>query len=206
MYAATTAENFAVCSSLLQEAIQGFQASGTDGLIAEAISQYESKPAGPYIYCYSGASENEADVVDLVRFVHPYLQLNETIAESVKNMTQVNAEAYEAGYIDASTKAIDECCANFFNYSVAFNQAASDNSSSVEVGSQREYLGFSEKIGVGSGEEIFYCGCPYTNIPDGDRGNRNIPLLKETLGSGSSPAVGVGFGVIVALLSVFVPF
>ena len=146
-------------------------------MIMTIASQYESYPSGSYVYCYNNIQEDQESSLDLVRFVHPYLMLNETIGTTIKGLDNVDAAKYEGSYQNASVKAVQDCCGKLFNFTLNFNQSRSESSDGQVIsGALRYYLGFGAKYRDG----YILCGCPTTDIPTGDRNNQNVAILRAS--------------------------
>ena len=172
--------NEAKCRTLLGDALSSYSSSyDTTGAIQDLITtiatQYTEYPSGPYVYCYGGIRKGQENSLEMVRFVHPYLELNETIAQTLDGMNKTSGLLYADSYQNASLKALDDCCGDLFNFTVNFNQPLSEESpnSQVVAGPLRDYLGFGESLG----DEYFLCACPITNVPAGDRRNDNAAVL-----------------------------
>ena len=167
-------ENVQQCQNLLKLSWESFDTKGISDMIMTIAKQYESFPSGPYVYCYENIQQGQENSLGLVRFVHPYLNLNETIETTVKGLDAQNAAKYESSYQTASIKAVEDCCGNIFNFTLNFSQSKSEDSGGQVVsGPLRDYLGFSGTYEDG----YFICGCPTTDIPPGDRNNDNAAIL-----------------------------
>lgn len=143
-------------------------------MITTIAEQYETFPSGPYVYCYDNIQQDQKNALDMARFVHPYLTLNETIQTTVKGLDAANAQMYQDSYQNASLKVVEDCCGDIFNYTLNFNQSQSETSAGQAVpGSLRNYLGFGGKYNGG----YILCGCPITDIPPGNRNNVNAAVL-----------------------------
>ena len=170
--------NEAQCQKLLGAASDSYDTTGAIGdLITTVAKQYIEYPSGPYVYCYGGIQKGQPDSLKMVRFVHPYLELNETIAQTIQGMNETSGFLYSDSYQNASIKAVDDCCGDILSFTVNFNQASSEESPNNQVvaGPLRDYLGFGESLG----DEYFLCACPITNIPPGDRKNDNAAVLLQ---------------------------
>lgn len=193
----------ATCEDLLDSAMQGFDDGGTEGLATTIAGQYTEYPSGAYVYCYNNITEGQTNALGTVRFIHPYLPLGESVGMAVAGKSQEEQDVADADHQTPAMKAIDMCCGNIFNFSMAFSQATSENLGEyVESSTRREYLGFGEELPDGS---YFYCACPTTNIPEGLRNNSNVALLtgsEEPAAAPSSSAVSLLVSPVVMLLVV----
>jgi len=163
------------CTGLLDSARQGFDDGGTQGLATTIAAQYTTYPSGTYVYCYNNITKGQANSLGTVRFIHPYLPLGQSLGMAVAGKSQEEQDDADADHQTPAMKAIDTCCGNIFNFSMAFSQANSETLGEyVESSTRREYLGFGEELADGS---YLYCACPITNIPEGLRNNSNVALL-----------------------------
>lgn len=196
----------ATCEALLESAMQGFDDGGTQGLAITIAGQYTEYPSGAYVYCYNNITEGQTNALGTVRFIHPYLPLNESVGMAVAGKSQEEQDVADADHQTPAMKAIDMCCGNIFNFSMAFSQATSEELGEyVEGSTRREYLGFGEELPDGS---YFYCACPTTNVPEGLRDNSNVALLtgSEEPPAAAPPSSAVSLVSPVAMLLLFVSF
>ncbi len=174
-----------VCQTLLDASWKAFEDQGKDAMVTTIAGQYESSPSGPYVFCYGNIQEGQENSLDMIRFVRPYLELDEAVGTTVQSFDAANAAEYEGSYQNASIKAVQDCCGELFNFTVNYNQAKSQVSEQGQAvaGTVRSYLGFGAKDNGG----YFMCGCPTSNIPSGDRNNANVAVLKAASSAFSHP-------------------
>lgn len=180
-------DNAQVCQDLLDDSWKKFEDQGIDAMITTIASQYESSPSGPYVFCYKNIQQGQQNSLDMVRFVHPYLELDEAVRTTVQAFDAADAAQYEDSYQNASLKAVQDCCGKVFNFTLNYNQAKSEVSDGQAVsGAVRNYLGFGAKYNGGT---YFLCGCPTSDIPSGDRNNSNAPVILNVASSAFMYAV-----------------
>lgn len=192
-------EDYETCVGLIEAAGEGFDRNGEEGMVQVIARQYVSNPSGPYLYCYTNLKEGQKDALDTVRSVHPYLTLDETLGDTVATMSLESAQTTGEDYQNASLQAIETCCDNLFNFSLSFDQSASQSSGDYVEGSRRDYVAFSEKVPDGT---YLYCACPFTNVPEGVRNNSNAAILLQE--DQSSSAVQVMMSSISSMLFLLV--
>lgn len=135
---------------------------GLPGLTRSAYQLAVDNPTGPYISCtqiYPGISGSDIRVL-----VNPFLPSNKTLAE----LSQGSSESLTKALETSAEKAIDSCCGELLSFGLPFNQTESQNGTIVVAEAERDFIGFAEEL---NDSTYIFCGCPITDVSDGERNN-----------------------------------
>jgi hypothetical protein len=153
-----------ICTGYISTVRASFTTGGLPGLTRSAYQLAVDNPTGPYLSCteiYPGVSGPDIRVL-----VNPFLPLNKTLAEL--SAVQGSSDLTKALELSAE-KAIDSCCGGeLISFGLPFNQSESHSGSIVVAEAERDFIAFSEEL---NDSTYIFCGCPITDVPDGERNN-----------------------------------
>jgi len=177
------------CLDYIDQAKAALESGGKDSLSETVFAQYIDNPTGPYLFCKDNIPEDPSDFGQVTEFIHPYIALGETEGFEYEKMTGQAAELFKEQRENISRLAYENReSGDIFEYTLSINQTQSQGSSSFATGSGRQYVAFSDEYDKPDGQMgVLYCGCPYTNIPDGPRDNSNALAAQAAAASSSVP-------------------
>jgi hypothetical protein len=164
-----------ICLDYIDQAKAALESGGKTSLSETVFALYIDNPTGPYLFCKDNIPANPADFGQVTEFIHPYIKLGETEGSEYEKLSGQAAELFKEQRENISRLVYENReTGDLFEYTLSINQTQSQDSSSFTAGSGRQYVAFSDEYDTSDGQTgVLYCGCPYTNIPDGPRDNSN---------------------------------